>query len=110
MGVDQNSFFQERTFLAKKDVTLAKLSPCPQKPFARPYVGLYGAIFVRKQEFDKGYLSVGATKTIHSVAAAHSHVAFCFSRWSLLTFSGQFWHFHAETKGSPASCLTGNKT
>ena len=48
MGVDQTSFFQERTFLAKKDVTLAKLSPCPQKPFARPYVGLYGAIFCQK--------------------------------------------------------------
>ena len=32
------------------------------------------------------------------------------TRWSLLTFSGQFWHFHAETKGSPASCLPGNKT
>ena len=28
----------------------------------------------------------------------------------LLTFSGQFWHFHTETKGSPASCLSGNKT
>ena len=56
--------------------------------------------FGRKQERDNGHLRVWATIKTHSVAAAHSHVMFCFSRWSLLTFSGQFWHFHTETKPS----------
>ena len=37
-----------------------------------------------------------ATIKTRSVAAAHSHVVFCSSGWSLLTFSGQFWHFHTE--------------
>ena len=96
MGVVRNSFFSKRPFLAPKKFTLAKLSPFPQKTFAGPYVGLYLGIFVRKQKLDK--------------AAAHSRVAFWLYRWSLLTFSGQFWHSHTETKGSPASCLSGNKT
>ena len=38
------------------------------------------------------------------------HAAFCFSPWSLLTFSGQFWHFHTKTKGSTAPCLPESKT
>ena len=110
MGVVQKSFFSKRPFLAKKIFTLAKLSPFPQKTFTGPYVGLYLGIFVRKQKLDKGNLPVWATIKTHSVAAAHSRVAFCLYRWSLLTFSGQFWHSHTETKGSPASCLSGNKT
>ena len=70
------------------------------------YVALYLGIFVRKQKLDKGNLRVRATIKTHSVAAAHSRVAFCLYRWSLLTFSGQFWHSHTETKGSPASRLS----
>ena len=38
VGLDQNSFFQEWPFLAKKN-TLAKLSPCPQKTFVGPMLG-----------------------------------------------------------------------
>ena len=110
MVVVQNSFFSKRPFLAEKKITLAKLSPYSQKTFAGPYVGLYLGIFVGKQKLDKGNLPVWATIKTHSVAAAHSRVAFCLYRWSLLTFSGQFWHSHTETKGSPASCLSGNKT
>ena len=58
MGVDLNSFFSKRPFLAKKKFTLAKLSPHRQKTFAGPYVGLYAGISGRKQELDKGHLSV----------------------------------------------------
>ena len=78
MVVVQNSFFSKRPFLAKKKFTLAKLSPYSQKTFAGPYVGLYLGIFVRKQKLDKGHLRVWATIKTHSVAAAHSRVAFCF--------------------------------
>ena len=106
MVVVQNSFFSKRPFLAEKNFTLAKLSPYSQKTFAGPYVALYLGIFVRKQKLDKGNLRVRATIKTHSVAAAHSRVAFCLYRWSLLTFSGQFWHSHTETKGSPASRLS----
>jgi len=77
--------------LSKKKITLAKLSACPQKTFGGPYVWLYVGSFGRKQELHKGHLSVWATIKTHLVAAAHSHVVFCFSRFSLLTFSGQFW-------------------
>ena len=103
-------FLLETAILSRKKITLAKLSPYSQKTFAGPYVGLYLGIFVRKQKLDKGNLHVWATIKTHSVAAAHSRVAFCLYRWSLLTFSAQFWHSHTETKGSPASCLSGNKT
>ena len=106
MVVVQNSFFSKRPFLAEKKFTLAKLSPYSQKTFAGPYVALYLGIFVRKQKLDKGNLRVWATIKTHSVAAAHSRVAFCLYRWSLLTFSGQFWRSHTETKGSPASRLS----
>ena len=91
MVVVQNSFFSKRPFLAKKKFTLAKLSPYSQKTFAGPYVGLYLGIFGRKNTWQW---------TSARLAAAYSRVAFCFSRWSLLTFSGQFWHSHTETKGS----------
>ena len=57
VGLDQNSFFQEWPFLAKKN-TLAKLLPCPQKTFVGPYVGLYVGIFGRKHGLDRGHLSV----------------------------------------------------
>ena len=103
-------FLLETAILSQKKITLAKLSPFPQKTFAGSYVGLYLGIFVRKQKLDKGNLPVWATMKTHSVAAAHSRLAFCLYRWSLLTFSGQFWHSHTQTQGSPASCLSGNKT
>ena len=77
--VVQNSFFSKRPFLAKKKITLAKLSPYSQKTFAGPYVGLYLGSFVSKQKLDKGHLRVWATIKTHSVAAAHSRVAFCFN-------------------------------
>ena len=99
-GVCSKIFLLETAMLSQKN-TLAKLSPYSQKTFAGPYVGLYVGIFARKQELDKGHLSVWATI---------KHVVFCLSLWSLLTFSGQFWHFHTETKGSPASRLPGYKT
>ena len=99
-------FLLETAILSRKKFTLAKLSPYSQKTFAGPYVALYLGIFVRKQKLDKGNLRVRATIKTHSVAAAHSRVAFCLYRWSLLTFSGQFWHSHTETKGSPASRLS----
>ena len=38
-----------------------------------------GNFFVRKQKLDKGHLRVWATIKTHSVAAAHSRVAFCFN-------------------------------
>ena len=99
-------FLLETAILSRKKFTLAKLSPYSQKTFAGPYVALYLGIFVRKQKLDKGNLRVRATIKTHSVAAAHSRVAFCLYRWSLLTFSGQFWHSHTETKDSPASRLS----
>ena len=92
-------FLLETAILSQKKFTLAKLSPYSQKTFAGPYVGLYLGIFGRKT-LDNGHPRVWATIKTHSVAAAYSRVAFCFSRWSLLTFSGQFWHSHTETKGS----------
>ena len=52
VGLDQNSFFREWPFLAKKN-TLAKLSPCPQKTFVGPYVGLYVGILGRKHGLDR---------------------------------------------------------
>lgn len=55
---------------------------------AGPYVGLYLGISGRKQNLDKGHLRLSGHQT-HFAAAAHSHVVFCFSRWSLPTFSGQ---------------------
>ena len=61
----------ETAILSQKKITLAKLSPYSQKTFAGPYVGLYLGIldiFGTNQQRDKG----------HSVAAAHSHVMFCF--------------------------------
>ena len=58
MGVVRNSFFSKRPFFAQKKITLAKLSPFPQKTFEGPYVGLYLGIFVRKQKLDKGNLRV----------------------------------------------------
>ena len=109
MGVVRNSFFSKGPFLAKNNY-FSQTFAISTKTFAGPYVGLYLGIFVRKQKLDKGNLPVWATIKTHSVAAAHSRVAFCLYRWSLLTFSGQFWHSHTETKGSPASCLSGNKT
>ena len=109
MGVDLNSCFSKRPFLAKKNY-FSETFAISTKTFVGPYAGLYVGISGRKQELDKGRLSVWATIKTHSAAAAHSHVVFCFSRWSLLTFSGQFWHFHTETEGSPASCPPGNKT
>ena len=51
----------ETAILSQKKFTLAKLSPYPQKTFAGPYVGLYVGISGRKQELDKGHLSVWAT-------------------------------------------------
>ena len=81
----------------------------PKKLFSQTFA-ISTKNFGRKQELDNGHLRAWATIKTHSVAAVHSHAVFCFSRWSLLTFSGQFWHFHTETKGSPASCLSGNKT
>ena len=77
MVVVQNSFFSKRPFLAKKNYfsqTFAILT----KNFRGPYVGLYLGIFIRKQKLDKGHLRVWATIKTHSVAAAHSRVAFCF--------------------------------
>ena len=83
MVVDQNSFFQEWTFLAKK-TTFAKLSPCLEKTFAGPCWIVRGNFWYKTAVW-QGILSVWATKKIHA------------SQWSLLTFSGQFWHFHTET-------------
>ena len=78
MVVVQNFVLLETAILSQKKFTLAKLSPYSQKTFAGPYVGLYLGIFVRKQKLDKGHLRVWATIKTHSVAAAHSRVAFCF--------------------------------
>ena len=35
--------------------------------------------------------------TLHSAAVALKHLSFALRCWSLLTFIGQFWHFHART-------------
>ena len=51
-------FLLETAILSQKKITLAKLSPFPQKTFAGPYVALYLGIFVRKQKLDKGNLRV----------------------------------------------------
>ena len=56
-GVCSKIFLLETAMLSQKN-TLAKLSPYSQKTFAGPYVGLYVGIFARKQELDKGHLSV----------------------------------------------------
>ena len=39
--------------------------------------------------------------TLHSVAAALKHLRFALRCWSVLTFIGQFWHFHAPTIRAP---------
>ena len=91
MVVVQNSFFSKRPFLAEKKITLAKLSPYSQKTFAGPYACLsdHQNSFCGGCAFTCGVLPL-------SVVLAHL-------LWPVLTLP-------TETKGSPASCLSGNKT
>ena len=90
MVVVQNSFFSKRPFLAEKKNYFSQTFAILTKNFR-------GAICVS-----------WATIKTHSVAAAHSRVAFCLYRWSLLTFSGQFWHSPPKLRAHllPASLET----
>ena len=57
MGVDLNSCFSKRPFLAKKNY-FSETFAISTKTSVGPYAGLYVGISGRKQELDKGHLSV----------------------------------------------------
>ena len=109
-GVVLNSFFSKRPFLAKNKNYFSQTFAILTKKLSRgPMLDCIWEFLVGNGTWQGTSPRLSGHQN-SSLAAAHSHVMFCFSRWSFLTFSGQFWHCHTETKSSPASCLPGNKT
>ena len=104
MAVAKNSLSQKRPFLAKRKNYFSDFSekfPKSTKTFAARDLGLCVGIYVaKKQGLDKGPPGVCSPVILHSLALK----IFCFAVcrcWSLLTFIGQFWHFHAPTRRAP---------
>ena len=72
-------FLLETAILSQKKIYFSPNFRHTHKKLSRgPMLDCIWEFFVRKQKLDKGHLRVWATIKTHSVAAAHSRVAFCF--------------------------------
>ena len=83
-----NSFTRKKTSSLNKNFTFAKLSPYPC---------LTLAVHQASMEQDLGQMSHRNFSVVAAQCCTFRFDAFCIVFWSLLTFIGQFWHFHAQT-------------